>query len=202
MFCKKLFKNTVIVDVSKSRANLKRNSSKKYDYIFSYLCPYLIPKKFLDNTKINNLNFHPGPPKYPGFGCYNYAIFNRDKDYSCTAHIMTKKIDAGPIFQIKKFNLNNNETLESLMKKAYKHLLDLFKKVLLKIKNNKFKIQKIAKWNNKKYTRNYLNNKLSTLKFEIREKTFFNRFIKATINKKMGYPRIIINGYKFIFHEN
>ena len=27
----------------------------------------------------NAINFHPAPPKYPGSGCYNFAIYNKDK---------------------------------------------------------------------------------------------------------------------------
>ena len=45
----------------------------KGDIIISYLFPKLIKKKLLLNTKLMPINFHPGPPKYPGIGCTNYV---------------------------------------------------------------------------------------------------------------------------------
>ena len=42
-----------------------------FDYVLSFLSKKILNKKFLSQTKILNINFHPGPPDYPGIGCYN-----------------------------------------------------------------------------------------------------------------------------------
>ncbi|HHT9160159.1 MAG TPA: hypothetical protein ACFYEH_09890 [Candidatus Brocadiaceae bacterium] len=36
--------------------------NKKYDYVISYISPWIVPKHVLDNAKIAVINFHPGPP--------------------------------------------------------------------------------------------------------------------------------------------
>ena len=89
--CKKnFFKLDIFFSDSKKKIpkKLKKN---RYDLIISYLSTWIFPNAVLKKTKRFNINFHPGPPKYPGVGCFNFAIFNKDKFYGCTAHIMKKK---------------------------------------------------------------------------------------------------------------
>ena len=50
---------------------VKKNN---YDLLISYISPWIVPKAVLDKTKRWNINFHPGPPEYPGIGCFNFAI--------------------------------------------------------------------------------------------------------------------------------
>ena len=45
--------------------------SKNYDYLISFLNSVYIHEKIRKKIKISSINFHPGPPEYPGFGCYN-----------------------------------------------------------------------------------------------------------------------------------
>ena len=74
------------------------------DILVSYLSPWIIPGKILDKTKLWNINFHPAPPEYPGIGCFNFAIYNREKSYGVTAHLMAEKVDtviiSGTVTQI------------------------------------------------------------------------------------------------------
>lgn len=199
---KKSFKEATIIDVSKNKSQLNRVCNKKnFDYLISYLCPYKIKNKFLKKTTLYNINFHPGPPVYPGFGCYNYAVFNNDKYYSCTAHLMNSRIDSGKIFQVEKFRLKKNISLSDLIELSNKKLFVLFKKVLLKIISNKLKIKKVCEWGKKKYTKKFFNDKFSTLELKI-NKEIFDRYIEATYNKKLGYPIIKINKKKFKLYED
>ena len=200
-FVKKKFNYITIIDVSFSKKKLTKIYNKKFDYVISYLCPFKIDAKFLKKTKFYNINFHPGPPKYPGFGCYNYAIFNQDKQYSCVAHLMNNKIDNGIIFHEEKFILKKKISLEDLIKQSNKVLCKLALDVLQKISSNKLQIKKIANWSKQKYTKNFLNNKISTLNFKVNQK-LFNRFLRATINLKLGYPLVKINGHKFRYEKN
>ena len=199
---RRLFKDCTIVDVSKNKSELNRVYKKRgFDYVFSYLCPYKIEHQFLKKTIYLNINFHPGPPAYPGFGCYNYAIFNNDKKYSCTAHLMNSTIDNGKIFQLENFKLKNNISLINLIELSNKKIFILFKKVLIKIFNNNLKIKKVCEWGKKKHTKKFFNERFSTLELKI-NKNIFNRYFEATYNKKLGYPIIKINNKKFKLYEN
>ena len=197
----KYFKNQAVVDVSKNKSQLLKIYNKKFDYVFSYLCPFKIKNDFLKKTKIHNINFHPGPPNYPGFGCYNFAIFNNDRFYSCTAHLMNSSIDSGKIFQLEKFRIKKNISLNELIKLSNYKLLILFKKVLKKIANNKLEVRKVSDWGKKKYTKKQFNEKFSTLDLKI-DKDLFGRYFEASYSKKFGYPIIKINNKKFKFYEN
>ena len=61
---------------------------KRYDIVISYICGWIVPKKVLVNTKKWCINFHPGPPEYPGTGCFNFALYDSANEYGCTANIM------------------------------------------------------------------------------------------------------------------
>ena len=51
------------------------------DYILSFRSLLILPEKIINNAKIAAINFHPGPPKYRGVGCLNYAVYNNEKYY-------------------------------------------------------------------------------------------------------------------------
>ena len=165
----------------------------------SYLSPKIIPKKILNKTKKYNINFHPALPRYPGFGGFNFAIFNKDKFYGCTAHLMNEKVDSGKIIGIKEFKLNKNETVKSLSLKTYKSMFHLFKKVINDLQNNKIKFKKIS-WSKTKYTKKKLD-KLSTIKIKMSEKRI-NKIIRSTYFCGYSYPRIQINKHIFIYKKN
>ena len=67
----------------------------KPDWIISFLSPWKIPAELLRCARKGAINFHPAPPKYPGIGGYNYAIWNEDKEYGVTVHEMAEDIDSG-----------------------------------------------------------------------------------------------------------
>ena len=123
------------------------------------MCPFKIPKKILDKINIASLNFHPGPPKYPGIGCFNYAIYNQDKSYGVTCHFMNEKIDNGKIIKVKNFNLSKSETIRTISTKSYRNMYFLFKDIFNKIKKRK-KLNKInnLRWSKKIILEKNLNN--------------------------------------------
>jgi methionyl-tRNA formyltransferase len=97
----------------------------KGDYLISFLSPWIIPKKWLDKTKFA-INFHPAPPEYPGLACYNYAIYNQEREFGVNCHYMLPKIDSGKIIQVNRFPIKDNESVDSLRTKSRDKLIDLF----------------------------------------------------------------------------
>jgi methionyl-tRNA formyltransferase len=100
------------------------------DYIVSYLCPWLIPGKLLKQAKKAAINFHPGPPEYPGTGCTNFAIYNQEKVYGVTCHHMAPVIDSGNIIAVKRFPLFPTDTVFSVTQRCYSYMLSLFYEVI------------------------------------------------------------------------
>ena len=89
-FIKKNFEATIICE-NRTKSIPKTVYDWSGDYIFSYLCPWIIPMSIIKKAEIAAINFHPGSPKYPGSGCYNFAIYNGEKEYGVTCHFLSKK---------------------------------------------------------------------------------------------------------------
>ena len=127
-----------------------------YDYLFSFLNPVFIKKNIRKKIKKISINFHPGPPEYPGYGCYNFALLDTVNSYGCTAHEINSKIDNGKIIDVRRFKFKyKNINLEKLIKMAHRNSFFLFKKIINQIINhNSVKIKKNEKWEKKKaYTK-------------------------------------------------
>tara|TARA_B110000438_G_C15761286_1_gene627404 strand:- start:616 stop:1278 length:663 start_codon:yes stop_codon:yes gene_type:complete len=171
----------------------------KYDILVSYLSPWIIPAKILKKTTKWNLNFHPGPPKYPGIGCFNFAIFNSAKEFGATAHIMKPKVDTGKIIGVEYFSINSNkETVETLSVKTYQALLTIYRKVVDHIIKSGKLPNCNEKWKRKPYKRIELE-KLATIKPNM-SKSEIDTIIRSTYYKNKPAPFIELHGYKFEYN--
>ena len=171
---------------------------KKYDIIISYLSPWIITNNLLNKTKLYNINFHPGPPNYPGIGCYNFAIYNQEKFYGVTAHIMNSKVDTGKILGVKKFKINKHITLDKLINLSYLKMYELFKDIVNKtLKNELFPNSNIS-WTRKPYKRIDLEN-LCLIKKNYKKNEILKR-IRSTYYPGYPGPYFIINDRKFEYN--
>jgi len=129
---------------------------KDYDILISYISPWIVPKSILERTKKWNINLHPGPPEYPGIGCFNFALYDSSKDYGATAHIMEPKVDTGKIICVKRFTMDEKETVESLSIKTYEAQLSLYKEMMGFIFDNNCLPNINDKWKRKTFKRSNL----------------------------------------------
>ncbi len=109
------------------------------------------------------INLHPAPPKYPGIGGINFALYNNEKSFGVTIHLMNKHIDNGKILDVITFPIGEykdlNEALCNLARKRLIILEDIVNDILLtsfdkycdKHSQNKFT------WSNKMWLRKELN---------------------------------------------
>jgi len=86
----------------------------KCDLLISYLSPWIIPAKLLNNTRDWAINFHTGPPEYPGIGCVNFALYNEEPIYGITSHIMEDKVDTGRIIDVIRFKIDKYDSVYSV----------------------------------------------------------------------------------------
>jgi methionyl-tRNA formyltransferase len=96
------------------------------DVIISYLSPWIIPEYVLKKAKKAAINFHPGPPEYPGIGCTNFAIYNEERVFGVTCHHMAQQVDTGDIIEVKRFPVFATDTVFSITQQCYAHILSLF----------------------------------------------------------------------------
>lgn len=199
---KKNVKLTVVYSANKKKCRKKFEVKEKYyDYIFCFRSKYILKKTDIKKSKNPPINFHPGSPKYRGFGCVNYALYENSKNYGVTSHIITEKIDNGKIIDVKRFAISANDNLETLLNKTYKFLYYQAEKIICKILVNEnvldelIKKNKNEKWSKKIKSKKDLDNfykiDLNLNKIELRKK------IRATKFKNFK-PFIIFRDKKFI----
>lgn len=174
--------------------------NEDYDILISYISPWIIPNQILMKTKRWNLNFHPGPPEYPGIGCFNFAIYDCANEFGSTAHIMEPKVDSGKIIGVERFKMNHNETVESLSIKTYKSQLNLYKSIISYIFKNDELPESLEMWKRKPYKRTELE-KLATIEKHF-DQIEIEKRIRATYYKGKPSPFIEIFGYKFEYNPD
>ena len=127
------------------------------EYIISFLSPWIIPRSLLSAAQKAAINFHPGSPRYPGIGCYNFAIYERAEKYGVTCHHMKEKVDTGGIIMTSYFHISPRETVESLKLKSMNHLLLIFEKIIHEIYTNDLLPESNEKWLCPPYTKKQFN---------------------------------------------
>ena len=178
--------------------------NNKYDYVISYLAPQIIPKRVLDLATIAAINFHPGPPKYPGIGGYNFALYNGDVTYGVVAHLMQEKVDTGMIFDQMEFKIYDTDTVESLKDRSMNALLYLFYAVMGALDGDYVSyLTEDAKWLREPYTRKDLQelcNRWGSVIIEPDE-PYAEKFIRwynaCYFPNAQDRPHIEVNGKKY-----
>lgn len=128
----------------------------KGDYLVSYLSPWIIPQALLEGAGTAAINFHPGPPEYPGTGCTNFALYNGDTVYGVTCHHMAAKVDTGPVIAVKRFAVFPADTVYSVTQRCYAHILVLFYEIAAKILASESLPVSAETWTRRPYKRHEL----------------------------------------------
>ena len=172
------------------------------DFIFSFRSLFILPKHLLNNARVAAINFHPAPVEYPGSGCVNFALYDDAKEYGVTAHIMTEKIDGGPILDCKRFAIYPEDTVKTLLERTHLKLQDLFFEVAPRlIKGGESQLTEMLskcsqeKWRGSARMIKELD-ELRTIPTNINAAEL-KRIIRATYTDKFP-PIIQLHGYEFI----
>ena len=151
---------------------------QSYSYIVSYLSPWIIPSWLLKKAHITAINFHPGPPEYPGIGCTNFAIYNGESHYGVTCHHMEPQVDTGKVIAVKRFPVYESDSVYSLTMRCYIMIGSLFFEIMdLVLKDAPLPLAN-ENWTRKPYQRKELE-ELCKLDSKM-SKEEINRRIKAT----------------------
>jgi len=127
------------------------------DLFISYLSQWIIPGAVLQKARWGAINFHPGTPEYPGIGCTNFAVYNKEKEFGITCHHMLAKVDSGPIIAVKRFPVFEKDTVYSITQRCYTEIQHLFYELVNSILSNQPLPQSSEIWKRKPYTRKQLN---------------------------------------------
>lgn len=166
------------------------------DLVISYLSPWIIPQFLLSKAGLAAINFHPGPPSYPGIGCTNFAIYNGETEFGITCHHMLAKVDTGAIIEVRYFPLFDTDTVWTLTQRCYTEILKLFYDLLSLLKSGKSLPQSEEKWLRKPYTRKELN-QLCEINLQMSEAEALRRIKATTYDKAWAYVKIGGKTFKY-----
>lgn len=100
------------------------------DYIFAFRSLAIVPMKTVRSATLAAVNFHPGPPEYPGSGSTNFALYEGAKSFGVTAHLIEEMVDSGRILTVRRFPIAAEDNLETLTKKAHAELFSLARELI------------------------------------------------------------------------
>ncbi len=170
------------------------------DITLSYMSPWLIPDTILHQTKRWSINFHPGPPKYPGIGCTNFALYEGVDEYGVTAHLMERTVDSGRILGVRRFSIDPQDTVFSVTERAYAELLGLFQDVIKTILTTHELPACGEVWKRRPFTRRQLED-LCRVDLHMPSEEVRRR-IRATSYPGMPGAYLEWMGYKFEYNPN
>ena len=101
--------------------------------LISFLTAVIVPKHILDSLGYGAINFHPGPPIYPGWAASNFAVYDGALSFGGTAHYMNDKIDAGEIIALDLFEVDKTIEVNHLIDRTIECLIRLLNKLAVKL---------------------------------------------------------------------
>jgi methionyl-tRNA formyltransferase len=94
--------------------------------LVAFATEVIVPQKILDQLGYGAYNFHPGSPHFPGWAPAHFAVYHQATEFGATGHLMTERVDAGPIVGVELFRIPVGITGCGLEGLAYGHLARLF----------------------------------------------------------------------------
>jgi methionyl-tRNA formyltransferase len=188
-----------VVIIEGERGQPLPNKKWKGDFIISFLSPWILPKKWLTRARVS-INFHPGPPKYPGIGCYNFALYNKEKEYGVVCHHMLSKVDSGKIIKVIRFPINKVNSVYGLKNKTMKYLAKLFHEIWRCIISGAPLAQSQETWLKKPYSRRDLQ-ALCRITKDMDEEEIKLRIKSTYFPGADDLPFIELFAYKFVFKK-
>ena len=171
------------------------------EYIVCFRSLFILPKRLIEKANIAAINFHPGPPEYPGSGCINFALYDEVSEYGVTAHLMNELVDNGKILEVRRFPVTTFDNLTSVLSRTHRELLNLCSDFIGFLYSNgeNFLNEKLATSETEVWRGNArLLNELDALqKIDINvSERELKRIIRATYID--GYPpKIELHGFRF-----
>lgn len=169
------------------------------DYIISFLSPFILSQDILDRAYKAAINFHPGPPEYPGIGCTNFAIYDEVNEFGITCHHMARSVDTGPIIDVRRFPVTINDSVLDLTLRCYDQILECFEHILDFISSGRDIPVSSENWTRQPYTRRELN-ELCRIDCDMPEREV-NRRIRATVFPNAPGPFVELHNIRFDYRE-
>jgi methionyl-tRNA formyltransferase len=122
--------------------------------LIAFVTPVIVPSRILRTLGFGAINFHPGPPHYPGWVPAHFAVYDRATTFGATVHVMIEQVDAGPIVAVELFPIPPNTSPVALEAMAFSQLAHLFWRLAKTLATQREPMQELPiQWSGRKSTR-------------------------------------------------
>ncbi len=99
------------------------------DVLIAFSTGVIVPPDILGRVRAA-YNFHAASPDYPGRDPHHWAVYERAESFGATCHVMTERVDEGPIIRVLRFPLRPDMTPAQVRDRAEQTALTLYRDLL------------------------------------------------------------------------
>jgi methionyl-tRNA formyltransferase len=123
--------------------------------LIAFATSTVVPEKVLNLLGFGAYNFHPASPDFPGWAPAHFAVYRQATQFGATAHVMTERVDAGPIVDVELFSVPRDISVSKLQELAYSSLARLFWRQAKTLATQSEPLAELPiRWSGKKTSRN------------------------------------------------
>jgi methionyl-tRNA formyltransferase len=103
-----------------------------YNLLVSYINGLILKPHHLERAHYGAINIHPAPPEHPGlFGFLCQPVICRSvrTHHGVTVHEMDEEIDHGPIYRVRRWEVDEDATIQSVLDRSVAECLEIFEEV-------------------------------------------------------------------------
>ena len=165
--------------------------------LIAFVTPEIVSSGVLAKLGYGAINFHPGPPDYPGWAPSHFALYERATEFGATVHVMVERVDAGPIIDVVRFPIPSGIPVLGLEGLAYAHLAHLFWRMAKSLATDPNPPPALpVEWGHRKYSRRAYR-AICDIPFDI-PKDELDRRLKVFGGNHFGMcPTIHLHGIEF-----
>jgi len=156
----------------------------------------IVPPNILKRFRGGSFNIHTGSPDYPGRDPHHWAVYEGALRYGATLHVMTERVDEGPILDIEWFDVRPEDTPGTLLSRSVEAGFRLIVKHAALLRGNEpARPMAGAKWGSRKRTRADFD-AMCRIESGI-TRTEFERILRAFDGEGFDNLTVRIHGYTF-----
>lgn len=107
-----------VVTVVRDRVSLDAQAFGDDTTLVSFGTGVIVPPATLGRLRRKAYNVHAASPAYPGRDPHHFAIYDGAVRYGATMHVMTERVDAGPIVAVDLFDVPQESRPRQLLQMA------------------------------------------------------------------------------------
>ncbi|MGD9538562.1 MAG: formyltransferase family protein [Alphaproteobacteria bacterium] len=166
------------------------------EVLVAFATGVIVPKDVLDRVRVA-YNFHPASPQYPGRDPHHWAIYEKADSFGATCHIMTERVDEGPIVRVVRFPVLPGTRPHQLCRMAEQAAFSLYRELSPTLLDGSAAPNGEA-WCGVKRTRSDFN-KICELHPDINESEFRLRYFSFS---SPGYKNLFTRIYNIKFYTD